>query len=377
MSFDNLDRKTARITMAIMGVAYIFARGFYLYFDYLPWTKMTVRCTVVSFAVCMISFALIEKKGAKLVLMLYMIFITLFQGGFFIQKEVQMFRGMHNITNREYKRLYNDVSTRMEKTEFDEGFYRIEDTDSMIENQPMMFEYNGVSYFSSDYSSFIKEMSMHFGYPDSFYGTAYVQNQLTDSFFGIKYIMSYEDLGGIYELRYDGDKKLYHNKYALPLIFTADINSVAGSDDGNQHIYNMFMDLTGINVQAPDGEVDITALEQAAGIIQENACEIVHSDGALLKLKAEGEHLLSTIPYSDDWHIYVNGKRVNQYKFMDYFLAFDLDGERCDITMIYVPKGLPAGCAICAGALAAGLALRINKKVKTGKENYVQEKQTV
>ena len=207
---------------------------------------------------------------------------------------------------------------------------------------------------------------MHFGYPDSFYGTAYTQNQMTDSFFGIKYIMSYGDLSGQYQLEYDANKDLYYNSYALPLIFTSDTSRVQYSEDAKEHINNMFKALTGISVLDSGGQTDISRLEQASGILQENACDVTLSDGALLKFAARGKKVVSTIPYSDDWLVYVNGKRVQSYKFMDYFMAFDLDDTQPSrVTMIYMPEGMILGCAIFTSALVLAVILLIRKRKHT------------
>ena len=365
MGYEYMDRKTCRLTAALMVPVYILARAFYIYYDYLPWTKMTVLLTAMSAAVFFAGFYNSDKRNIKMIMAAYIMVSVVLQDGFFIQKTVQVYRPQQNITNREYKQKFNDVSLALDAAD-SEGFYRMEDTDAFVENQPLMFGYNGVSYYSSDYSIFIKEMSMHFGYPDSFYGTAYTQNQLADSFFGIKYIMSYGDLSGQYQLEYDANKDLYYNIYALPLIFTSDTSRVQYSEDAKEHINNMFKALTGISVLDSGGQTDISRLEQAAGILQENACDVTLSDGALLKFAARGKKVVSTIPYSDDWLVYVNAKRVQSYKFMDYFMAFDLDDTQPSrVTMIYIPEGMILGCAIFTSALVLAVILLIRKRKHT------------
>lgn len=365
MGFEYMDKKTGCRVAAVMLPVYIFARGYYLYFDYLPWTVATVLTTGLSVMVCLAGFSNIDKYWVRMVLAVYITASVILQAGFFVQKTVQVYRPLKNVTSRQYKEMFRDVNAALSYIN-DDGFYRIEDTDSMVENQPLMFGYNGVSYYSSDYSIFIKEMSMHFGYPDSFYGTAYTQNQLADSFFGIKYIMSYGDLSGQYQLEYDANKDLYYNSYALPLIFTSDTSRVQYSEDAKEHINNMFKALTGISVLDSGGQTDISRLEQAAGILQENACDVTLSDGALLKFAARGKKVVSTIPYSDDWLVYVNGKRVQSYKFMDYFMAFDLDDTQPSrVTMIYMPEGMILGCAIFTSALVLAVILLIRKRKHT------------
>ncbi len=267
----------------------------------------------------------------------------------------------------DYKQNYLRVRAAADKINND-GFYRMADIDARDYNQPMGVGYYGTNHYSSTFDKNQKEMFVHFGYPDTFYSTIYSHSDvLTDSLWGIKYLLTAgSSLPPQYQLVSQGGngrRSLYYNPYRLPLVFTGITADVKYINYYPQHVAEMLYNLTGEYVLKNDYSTDFTALEKAADKINANAAEIIYENGAVIKMKAEGEHLLSTIIYDENWHIWVNGSETRPVKFMDYFLSVPLGGE-AEITMIYLPRGFVPGLCIMAAAAALGAIQIYTKKRK-------------
>ena len=166
------------------------------------------------------------------------------------------------------------------------------------------------------------------------------------------------------------ERNSYKNPYHIPVIFTGDTNIIENNPDGNLHINNMFTTLTGISVLDKTGETDYDKLQTASEKIRENAADVISENGAVIKLTATGEYLLSTIMYEDSWNIWVNGKKVQPQLCMEHFLSVPLTEGECEVTMLYIPRGLVPGICFMALGIAVLLAMPfINKKIK--KENDI------
>ncbi len=268
----------------------------------------------------------------------------------------------------DYKQNYLRVTEATGKIK-DDGFYRMADINARDYNQPMGVGYYGTNHYSSTFDKNQKQMFVHFGYPDTFYSTIYSHSDvLTDSLWGIKYLLT--DTGRLpaqYQLVSQGEngrRSLYHNHYRLPVVFTGSTADVEYINYYPQHVAEMLYNLTGEYVLKYDYSTDFTALKKAADKINANAAEIIYENGAVIKMKAEGEYLLSTIIYDENWHIWVNGVRTRPVKFMDYFLSVPLGGE-AEITMLYTPQGFVAGMAIMTAAIIlTAVQIYIKKKRK-------------
>ena len=71
----------------------------------------------------------------------------------------------------------------------------------------------------------------------------------------------------------------------------------------------------------------------------------------------EGEWLLLTVPYSDEWRITVNGKRTAAEKVMDALTAVPLEKGENRVEMKFVPRGFTAGAVISVLSLLIAAAV--------------------
>lgn len=108
----------------------------------------------------------------------------------------------------------------------DNGFYRLEKTYQRKINDPMQFNYNGLSHFSSSEKAFTRVFMEKLGFKNHGNWTYYNKGNtiLLDSLLGVKYILSkdsnYKKPYNLYFSNYD--TKIYENQYSLPLGFSVD-----------------------------------------------------------------------------------------------------------------------------------------------------------
>lgn len=122
----------------------------------------------------------------------------------------------------------------------DTGVYRLEKTFNQSKNDPMLFDYKGLSHFSSTEKGFVKSFLGKLGFSNTgdwaYYNTG--STTAVDSLLGLKYLLTESATDKPYDILSTGDKiSVYRNPYALPLAFTASWNA-ANADISTE--YNMF-----------------------------------------------------------------------------------------------------------------------------------------
>jgi len=374
-SFEKLDFRTAVKTIVLGGGFYAACVVYYIRFNYLRWSAWSSELTLLAVTAALVMMALTFRweKTAKNLLCILLVTLSVINGCQHIRGE-KLLNDSVNPTKAggEYEYNYTAVSTALRNT--DEGFYRMEDLSARIYNQPMGLGYYGVNHFSSTYDKQSQEIAAHYGYGVSMYTTLYRLNRLLpDSFMGMKYFLC-EDIWNVsdrcevlLENEDTSERNSYKNPYYIPVIFTGYTNIIENNPDGNLHINNMFSALTGISVLDKAGETDYDKLLTASEKIRENAAEIISEKGAVIKLTATGKYMLSTIMYEDSWNIWVNGRKVQPQLFMEHFLSVPLAEGECDVTMLYIPRGLVPGICFMTLGIAVLLAVPfINKKIKKG-----------
>ncbi len=110
--------------------------------------------------------------------------------------------------------------------EKDDGFYRIERITSLTCNDPALFNYRGVSTFSSMASEKLSNLQQYLGIKGNKINS-YIYSMNTpiyNSMFSIKYFMGTTILGDDYYELIDteGNISVYENKYHLPVAFCVD-----------------------------------------------------------------------------------------------------------------------------------------------------------
>ena len=128
--------------------------------------------------------------------------------------------------------------------------------------------------------------------------------------------------------------------------------------------------------------LDVDCLEQVMSILAEEQYQIeefteTQFDGTLTTSDA-GETVLTTIPYDEGWHVYVDGKEAEIFKAVDALVAFDVAsaGEHT-LKLVYSPKIVNVGAIISLVSLIVFIALIVTehllKKRKTNNKTHVVE----
>ncbi|MEG1862543.1 MAG: YfhO family protein [Oscillospiraceae bacterium] len=365
-AFENIEKSSISAVVAYL-IAYGGAFIFYFKFPMLPWQDGMLTKTAIFALSTLIAFILSNKgiKYGKLIFCMVMVVNIILEGGLIMRAAMATDDySTRSAAMDKYTSDYKQTGEAKEKIA-DDSLYRMEEVGGNRLNESMAIGYNGLSHFSSTFDIAEKFAATHFGYADSLYGTVYTNGKpLADSLFGLKYVIK-GSVGEVCDkyipMPYSEGKQVYLNPYYLPMAFVSDDFDIPYSENGMEHIDNMFHSLTGINV-IYEGKINYDHLLLSAREIRKNQGEALVVNGAKMKLSARaqaGQYLNTTIMYEDGWNVKVNGNRVKNEKFMGYFLSVPLSEGENIIDMFYIPKGLKLGLALFALAIIwAAIAMK-------------------
>ena len=80
-----------------------------------------------------------------------------------------------------------------------------------------------------------------------------------------------------------------------------------------------------------------------------------------INAEKEGQWMLLTIPYSDEWKITLNGKPVTTEKVMDALIAFPLEQGQNSVELSYTPSGFKIGALISLFSLCVFLLEEVKR----------------
>lgn len=214
----------------------------------------------------------------------------------------------------------------------DDGFYRMEKTYHRKQCDPMLFDFRGLSHYSSTEKNMVKYFMGQMGFRNngnwSYYnrGSTYA----ADSLLSVKYILSQKALEAPYQKidRVNGIS-IYRNPYALPIGFMAD-DAVLSFNLDNPHKFEIQNDLWAslcpgaqpVFQKNPSEQTASKNLEQADGFcyLKKNAGEQAFLEYAVT---AKSRGPLFGYFGTNDMHqvsVKVNGKSLGKY-----FDAFQYD----------------------------------------------------
>ncbi|MCR6513707.1 YfhO family protein [Clostridium sp. LY3-2] len=214
-SYINLNNDTNRniINSAIFILVIILIVDKFNY-DYLnDWRQVWLSCLFV----ILYSIILLSKKNSIRKTLLMVIVFELTLNATICLKRV-------NYTERSNYKNYVSAINQIKSTLDDESnIYRTGIKAYRSPNDSMLFGTNGISHFSSTGEKYIKDFIGYIGMRNQSIATVYSgDTPVSNSYLGIKNIIT-RDETKIYEYKTQKDGlKLYENKFALPLIFTAD-----------------------------------------------------------------------------------------------------------------------------------------------------------
>lgn len=132
---------------------------------------------------------------------------------------------INRTTYNQYLESSRELKSMTDDKEND-GFYRMELDSFSARNNNMWLDYPGVSLFASTMGADINDLMGRVGYFEATNKYSYVgATPLTDSIFGLKYLVSTDKKDSIRTFNYlytSGSQNLYENPYALSLGFMVD-----------------------------------------------------------------------------------------------------------------------------------------------------------
>ena len=211
----------------------------------------TVLCAVYLLLLYINGLAGKAKKYIKIIL-LFLIVCELSVSSFIAIKTNQL-------TNRdEYPDSYEKIqAVLMSRQPVRHDFYRTEIDEIFTINDPYLYNYQGISFFSSTANKYVTNFMQGFGLPSNGGGNNYFYNEatpLTNAFLNIRYMITFDDFPadkGMYWNYVDqtGDTLLMENRYYLPLGFMVN-EDISGYTHGSANPFlsknDLFRRATGL-----------------------------------------------------------------------------------------------------------------------------------
>lgn len=150
----------------------------------------------------------------------------------------------------EYAEFRENKSVLLSAIEDDTDFYRVGSNMDRSKNDALGFGYNGVTHYSSSYLYSVNNWIKSFGLAQSYFWSGYYGSTvLTDTFLGVKYVISNTEPASCYEMVRESDVSgIYLNPFYSSVAFgvSEDIYSMAYASSPFENQNNLFSGITGI-----------------------------------------------------------------------------------------------------------------------------------
>lgn len=188
-------------------------------YEYLSSNKITLTIIFVIIYLILINNKLNFSKNRRYILIILICSLELIANNYLYLKDTSYLP----ITS--YEQYINKNKSILNSLHDKDEFYRIEKTYSLNRNDALLFNYPGLSHYSSSEKTNIKDHIGKLGYRNNGNWAAFSKGSsvAADSFMNIKYILSEEIQLPQYNLLYEkNDIKVYENPFALPFGFMVD-----------------------------------------------------------------------------------------------------------------------------------------------------------
>lgn len=237
----------------------------------------------------------------------------------------------------------------------DDGFYRIEKSYSRTPNDPMLFEYNGVSHYSSTLNRSVMDFLSRTGFRRyAPYRILYWEGSdiAMDSLLGIKYLITAGGTNKPYTALFtENERTVHENPYALPLAFTASKDILDAQVDSEMSGFELqnqiFSALTGERTEIfrPANVAELMPVGLSIEQQDSDTCYIAEEDGTgslSWEITADGPDTLYAFFPAENIHpvtTYLNGSAFGQYydNFSYHILRIGSFSEGEKLTFAMVP----------------------------------------
>ncbi len=219
----------------------------------------------------------------------------------------------------------------------DDGLYRMEkDYRVGLGNDPLLMGYYGTTTYGME-SAGIQQMLEENGlfWNEAGVGEVVYGHPALESVLGIRYMIASDTFAEegyerITEIPDGTGRFIYQNKNALPLIYTADVNSAAAIDaviHGGMLTDQTYPVVNGLTITSFQDDLIIGTIDATA-------------DSALY----------TSITYDAGWHVYADGEKMQTMPVYSGFLGATVPAGTHEIRLSFFPVGLGAGILISIGS---------------------------
>ena len=269
-----------------------------------------------------------------------------------------------------------EIVELVEAAQAEDPYARMEILDAGRSNAPYVYDYNGLSIFTSSvpadtYAVLNKMYPYNRGQINKFYFRGLTV--VPDALFNISHYISEGERpehGWLTMVAKKGDYYLYKNPYATSMGYMVD-EKVTETDVGQskQDILNRFIEIhTGENDIVGYERVDLERWDEAYRKIFDELLVVENLKGGYLTgsidVKDDGLFMTS-IPYDNGWEVKLDGEKLKDVNSFKYFISFPLGAGEHYIEMRYTPPGFVPGLIMSL----AGVALYVIYEKKMLKHN--------
>lgn len=229
-------------------------------YNYLNNSKIALSILLVIVYCVFLSRIKKNKYQIQFLFIFGMIFCELTLNSYLVLKEVDY------DSYEMYQEFIDDNKKIFSQLTKVDQFYRIEKNYHYSQNDPLLFNYNGLSHYSTTSKENEKTLLGKMGYNNQKIWAMYSEGSSipADSFFGVKYILTDDRSLDYYDLHsIKNGVSIYENPYALPLGFAVSNNGYNIIEYKNPINYQneLFQQISGLNdeifSEVPDSNIRI------------------------------------------------------------------------------------------------------------------------
>lgn len=123
-----------------------------------------------------------------------------------------------------FESRFDETQDALKRIPESEALFRIEKDYELSKNDPMLFNYYGVSHYSSNYQAQVNQTMQRLGFAQAWYWNSYIgSTPVMDSLLGVRYVLTKSTYEEPYTLVDSmAAVKIYEHPFSLPLIFSSD-----------------------------------------------------------------------------------------------------------------------------------------------------------
>jgi uncharacterized membrane protein YfhO len=182
------------------------------------------------------------KEKFRVVVLIALVIISIYEMS---NNSLALIKGLDHefgyVPNNSFVNFNDKISPLVDKAKsLETGFFRMEKTFERSKNDALSLDYNGFAHYSATYNKKINSLLKNLGFAqDWFWSSYYGSTIVTDSIFGVKYVMSTTVPNNYYiPIKKSDDVTLYKNPYAISLGFLGNEKLINTNIYSNNYLDN-------------------------------------------------------------------------------------------------------------------------------------------